>query len=96
MIKVPEEIKNLYLTDGISKNIRISFPNGEHDDIINDNIGFNSAKFTESTCSNSDIRLGMSEANIFECELYDIPNIRGYYIAFKIREINIFEFLIIF
>lgn len=77
MIKIPDEIKRLYLEHGVKKNIRISFPNGDHEDICNDKIVLNSVKFTESICSQNTLRLGMAEASVFRCEVVDIDNIKG-------------------
>ena len=38
MLTVPEQIKTLYKTDGVWKNFRAPFPDGERADITNSDI----------------------------------------------------------
>ena len=40
MLYIPEEVKDVLKKDSVRKNLRISFPNGEHEDITNDNLIF--------------------------------------------------------
>lgn len=80
MINIPEEVKNLIMTDGTRKNIRISFPDQERSDICNDQIVQNSVSFSESLCSQNEIKLGLCEASTFQCTVVGVENIRGYQI----------------
>lgn len=77
MISVPERIKELYHQDHAYKNIRIHFPNGERADICNDLIVKDSVSFTESLCSQNQLKFGLCEASIFECEVVGVGNIKG-------------------
>lgn len=77
MIQVPDEIKELLHRDSCHKNIRIHFPNGERSDICNDQIVMDSVSFTESLCSQDDLKFGLSEAPVFECEVVGVGNIKG-------------------
>lgn len=78
MLNIPSEVKTILLTDGTRKNYRIKFPNGERADITNDNIVKDSVKFTESMCSQNEIKFGLCEASTFECEVVEIENIKGF------------------
>jgi hypothetical protein len=77
MISVPYTIKNLYHQDHCYKNIRIHFPNGERTDICNSLIVKDSVSFTESLCSQNQLKFGLCEASIFECEVVGVGNIKG-------------------
>ena len=77
MLNVPDEIKELLHRDNCLKNIRIHFPNGERADICNDQIVFNSVKFTESLCSQNTLKFGLCEASVFECEVVGVSNVKG-------------------
>ena len=77
MITVPEEIKDLLHLDHCQKNIRIHFPNGERSDICNDLIVKDSVSFTESLCSQNELKFGLCESPIFECEVVGVGNIKG-------------------
>ena len=68
MINVPESVKDLLHLDTCKKNIRIHFPNGERADICNDLIVKDSVKFTESLCSQDQLKFGLCEAAQFECD----------------------------
>jgi len=81
MINIPEEVKLLFRTDSIKKNIRIHFPNGEREDIVNDNIVEESFSFTESICSQEKLKFGLCEASVVQFECVGIENIKGYEIA---------------
>lgn len=82
MINIPEEIKMLFKSDSIRKNIRIHFPNGEREDITNSQIyAENSGErfsFTESLCSRNELKFGLCEASYVEFECMEIENIKGY------------------
>lgn len=77
MLNIPSEVKTLLQNDGTLKNIRITFPNGERNDILSDSIVQNSVNFSESLCSRNEIKFGLCESSIFECEVVDIENIKG-------------------
>lgn len=77
MIQVPETIKTLLHNDKCQKNIRIHFPNGERSDICNDLIVKDSVSFTESLCSQSELKFGLCESPVFECEVVGVGNIKG-------------------
>lgn len=78
MLSVPESIKALFKRDNVLKNFRISFPNGEMDDIINDDIVKESVNFSESLCSMAQIRFGLCESSSLQFSCWHVPNIKGY------------------
>ena len=90
MISIPEEIKALLKQEQnfISKNLRIHFPNGEHEDITNDNLISESFSFTESICSQDTLKFGLCEASMVEFETIGVGNIKGCEIE-VFHEINI-------
>lgn len=77
MLTIPEEIKELLHQDHWYKNIRIHFPNGERSDICNDLIVKDSVKLTESLCSRNELKFGLCESPVFECEVVGVGNIKG-------------------
>lgn len=77
MLYIPEEVKDVLKKDSVRKNLRISFPNGEHEDITNDNLIAESMTFTESICSRDDFRLGLTESPTIEFETFNVDNIKG-------------------
>lgn len=77
MVTVPQEIKDLLHNDHCAKNIRIHFPNGERSDICNDLIVKDSVSFTETLCSQDNLKLGLCESPIFECEVVGVGFIKG-------------------
>lgn len=77
MINVPDRIKELLHQDSCKKNIRIHFPNGERSDICNDLIVADSVSFKESLCSRSELKFGLCEAPVFECEVVGVGNVKG-------------------
>lgn len=77
MLTIPEEIKELLHRDHWYKNIRIHFPNGERSDICNDLIVKDTVGFKESLCSQNELKFGLCEAPIFECETVGVGNIKG-------------------
>lgn len=74
---IPDVIKEKLQNDEAAFNIRMRFPNGERTDICNDMIVEGSAKFTESLCSQNEIKLGLCESPVFECETVNVGNIKG-------------------
>lgn len=77
MLNIPEVIKELFMQDGIRKNFRVHFPNGERADLVNKDIIEESVKFTESTCSQQTLRFGLTEASVIEFECVGVENIAG-------------------
>lgn len=77
MLNIPESVKALYKTDGVHKNFRAHFPNGEMVDITNANIVRESLHFTESLCSQSNFRFGLAEASVLEFETVGVANMYG-------------------
>lgn len=77
MIAIPEEIKALLMQDGTRKNFRVHFPNGEHTDITNENIISESVSFTESICSQQELKFGLCESPVIEFETFGIGKIKG-------------------
>lgn len=80
MLNIPESVKNLFKTDGVRKNFRAHFPNGELPDITNDDIVQESVKFSESLCSQDVFKFGLAEASTIEFETVGIPNMYGMWI----------------
>ena len=77
MLNIPESIKTLFKTDGVFKNFRVHFPNGEHADLTNSDIVSESVKFTESVCKKEVFQFGLAERPSIEFEAVNIPNIYG-------------------
>ena len=77
MLTVPDSIKDLLHLDSCQKNIRIHFPNGERSDICNDLIVMDTVNFTESLCSQNDLKFGLCESPMFECETVGVGNVTG-------------------
>lgn len=77
MLNVPETVKTLFKADGIRKNFRAHFPNGELPDITNDDIVQESVKFTESLCSQDVLKFGLTEASVLEFETVGVANMYG-------------------
>lgn len=81
MLNIPETVKALYKRDGVNKNFRAHFPNGELPDITNENIVQESVKFQESVCSQDVFKFGLTEASVIEFETVGIANMYGMTIA---------------
>lgn len=77
MLNIPESIKNLFERDDIQKNFRVHFPNGEFEDLTNENIVEESVEFTESLCSQNNFRFGLTEASVLTFETVGTGNIFG-------------------
>lgn len=77
MLNIPSSVKALYQSDGVRKNFRVHFPNGEFADITNDNVVQESLHFTESLCSQSVFKFGLAEASVLEFETVGVGNIYG-------------------
>lgn len=77
MLNIPDSIKNLFKADGVRKNFRAHFPNGELPDITNDNIVQESVRFAESLCSQDVFKFGLAEASMIEFETVGVANMYG-------------------
>lgn len=77
MLTIPATIQTLFKTDGVRKNFRVHFPNGEYSDITNENIVRESVHFTESLCSQEVFKFGLAEASVIEFETVGIGNMYG-------------------
>ena len=77
MLNIPDSVKALFKQDGVRKNFRAHFPNGELPDITNDNIVKESVNFTESICSQDVFKFGLSEASVIEIETVGVGNMYG-------------------
>ena len=77
MLTIPETIKSLYLRDGVKKNFRVVFPNGERGNICNGEIVKESVRFAESLCSRGVFRFGLCEASCVEFETVGVGNYYG-------------------
>ena len=77
MLTIPSTVQALFKTDGVYKNFRVHFPNGEFPDITNDNVVQESVKFTESLCSQSTFKFGLAEASVLEFQTVGIGNMYG-------------------
>lgn len=77
MLNIPETVKALYKRDGVNKNFRAHFPNGELPDITNGNIVQESVEFQESICSQDVFKFGLTEASVIEFETVGVANMYG-------------------
>lgn len=77
MLNIPESVKTLFKQDGVRKNFRVHFPNGELPDITNENVVQESVKFTNSICSQDVLKFGLTEASVLEFETVGIANMYG-------------------
>lgn len=85
MLTIPSSIKALYQRDGVLKNFRVHFPNGEFSDITNENVVQESLHFTESLCSQSVFKFGLAEASVIEFETVGVGNMYGMIIEASIE-----------
>lgn len=77
MIQIPEEIKDLLKQSSVKKNARITFPYDDLEDICNDRLVSESLKFTESFCSQQELKFGLCEASQVTFETFNVGNIKG-------------------
>jgi len=77
MLNIPDTVKALFKRDGVRKNFRVHFPNGELPDITNENIVEESVKFTESLCSQDVLKFGLTESSVINFETVGIGNMYG-------------------
>lgn len=77
MLNIPSSVIALFKQDGVHKNFRVHFPNGELADLTNDNVVQESVKFTESICSQDVFKFGLTEASTIEFETVGVANMYG-------------------
>ena len=77
MITLTSAQQAIVKSDSSIKSFRVHFPNGELADLTNEDILFESVKFSESVCSEQTLRFGCAEASYIEFETVGIPNIYG-------------------
>jgi len=77
MLNIPAPIWTLYNSDSVWKNFRVSFPNGEMDDLTNSDVVQESVRFTESICSRDVLKFGLTEASVIEFETVGVANMYG-------------------
>lgn len=77
MVKVDESVKQAYRCLNTYKEFLIDVSDVNFDDITNEKIVMDSVRLTESICSQDNLRFGLCEASVFECNAYDIPNLKG-------------------
>lgn len=79
MIDIQEKIKDLFRKEYSQKDIRIHFPDGEREDLTKKNIygDGSSFTFTESVCSQGNLKFGLAEASVLKFDTVDIENIKG-------------------
>lgn len=77
MLNIPEEVKNLFRLDSITKNFRVHFPNGEYADLVNKDVVEDSVQFTESLCSQENLKFGLCEASVLEFKTIGVGNIKN-------------------
>lgn len=75
MLTIPSSVKALYYRDGVRKNFRVHFPNGEFSDITGDSV--DTVTFTESLCSQDTLTFGLAEASVLEFEAVGVDNMFG-------------------
>lgn len=77
MLTIPGSVNSLFNRDGVRKNFRVHFPNGEFSDLTNADVVQESMKFTESLCSQNVFRFGLAEASVLEFECVGVGNMYG-------------------
>ena len=81
MLDIPSVVTARLKSDTVKKNFRVQFPNGEYNDITNENIVYESVRFSESICSQDTFRFGLAESSRIEFETVGIGNMLGMQIA---------------
>lgn len=77
MLNIPMKVVTLYRSSNTRKHIRITFPNGERSDIVDERMLKESFQFTESICSESSFRFGLAERSLIEFETKGIGSYKG-------------------
>lgn len=78
MLDIPKVIKNKIRDYSSNKNIRVSFPfDSDMEDLTSGKVISESMSFTESFCSQQELRLGLCEASHITFETFGVGNIKG-------------------
>lgn len=79
MLDIPEKHKGLFRGRYLPRDIRIHFTGGERADLTKKDIygDGSSFAFTESLCSQSNIRFGIAEKSVIKFDTVDVENIKG-------------------
>lgn len=78
MLNISQELKDLLKKDSVHKRLIIRFPNGEHDDITNDQILTESMVLKELLCSQDELHFGTCNTTKFEVTIAEVvANIKG-------------------
>lgn len=88
MLNIPEEIKQLFRQGSVKKKLRIHFPNGEREDITNENLIAESFSFEESICSENTLKFGFCEGSVVEFETFGVGNIKKCEIEVTLEILN--------
>lgn len=77
MLDISEYLKNAFFDSSIKKNLNIYHKNTSNKILSNENIVSESMKYTESICSQKDVRFGLFEKSQIEFQAFDIDNLKG-------------------
>lgn len=77
MLDISTRAKELAMQGSTRKNLRIHFPNGEREDITNENLVSESMSFTESVLSDDNFHFGTAEASVLDFQTIGVGNIDG-------------------
>lgn len=79
MLAIPENHKKLFRGTYVPRDIHIHFPNGEMRDLTKKDIydDGSSFSFTESLCSQSNLKFGLSEKSVIKFDAIDVKNMKG-------------------
>lgn len=66
MINISTTLEEKFASDSVHKDVRITFPFGEHEDLTNSDIISESLSFTERICSADTLKFGLAEANTLQ------------------------------
>lgn len=79
MLDIPEKHKELFRGRYLQREIRVHFPNGERPDLTKKDIygDGSSFSFTESLCSQSNIKFGIAEKSVLRFDAVGLDNIAG-------------------
>ena len=88
MLDIPEAVKNLLKQDSVPKNFRITFPEGERADILNDQIIKESVQLTESLSTRNVIKFGSCDSSVLRFSCVGVEDITGMRIQARL-DVNI-------
>ena len=77
MLDISTRAKELAMQGSTRKKLRIHFPNGEREDITNENLVSESMSFTESVLSDDNFHFGTAEASVLDFQTIGVGNIDG-------------------